>query len=120
MCFAKSLGYTWEAVGCYNSQTPAKRNRYAQLVSRQLERIQRDERQPKTGVEAAVRSKVNAQAKAGLGSEQNLERQPGVPLAPDAAPEQPALPSGAKSVPSDVRGTELSASSVFEASPTGM
>jgi soluble lytic murein transglycosylase-like protein len=105
-CMEK-YGYSWEAVGCYNSQTPHKRNRYANLVSKQLERIQRDERQPKAGVEAAVRSKVDAQAS--------------VPLSPEVAPEQPALPSGGEPTPPDsTRGVELSATSVFEGNPTGM
>ena len=38
----KKYGYTWEAVGCYNSQTPGKRDRYALAVSRQLKNIQKD------------------------------------------------------------------------------
>ncbi len=110
-CMEK-YGYSWEAVGCYNSQTPAKRNRYANLVSKQLERIQRDERQPKTGIEAAVRNRVNAP---GQGS------QTGVSLSPDVAPEQPALPSGGEpALPDNTRGVELSATSVFEGNPTGM
>jgi len=36
----KKYGYTWEAIGCYNSQTPSKRDRYAQSVYRQLKNIQ--------------------------------------------------------------------------------
>lgn len=119
-CMEK-YGYSWEAVGCYNSQTPAKRNRYANLVSKQLERIQRDDRLPKTSVEAAVRNKVDAQAKAGQGSDQNPERQSGVPLSPEVAPEQPVLPSGGEPVqPDSTRGVELSSSSVFEGNPAGM
>jgi soluble lytic murein transglycosylase-like protein len=39
----KKYGYTWEAIGCYNSQTPDKRNRYAQIVYRQLRSIQNDD-----------------------------------------------------------------------------
>ena len=37
----KKYGYTWEAIGCYNSQTPSKRDRYAQSVYRQLKNIQK-------------------------------------------------------------------------------
>jgi soluble lytic murein transglycosylase-like protein len=103
-CMEK-YGYTWEAVGCYNSQTPAKRNRYATLVSRQLQRLQRDERKPVAGVDAAVREQVSARA--------------GVPAQPEAVPEQPTLPT-AQPAPSEARGMELSASSVFEGNPTGM
>jgi soluble lytic murein transglycosylase-like protein len=36
----KKYGYTWEAIGCYNSQTPSKRDRYAHTVYRQLKNIQ--------------------------------------------------------------------------------
>ena len=35
-CMSK-YGYTWKAIGCYNSQTPDKRDRYAQMVFRQLQ-----------------------------------------------------------------------------------
>lgn len=34
-CIAK-YGYTWEGVGCYNSQTPSKRNEYAQKIYQAL------------------------------------------------------------------------------------
>ncbi len=30
----QDYGYTWSAVGCYNSRTPAKRDRYAARVAR--------------------------------------------------------------------------------------
>ena len=29
-------GYTWAAVGCYNSRTPSKRNRYASRIARMM------------------------------------------------------------------------------------
>jgi hypothetical protein len=38
----KKYGYTWDAIGCYNSQTPDKRDKYALLVYRQLKNIERD------------------------------------------------------------------------------
>ena len=41
-CMSK-YGYTWEAIGCYNSQTPGKRDRYARAVFHQLQRIEREE-----------------------------------------------------------------------------
>jgi soluble lytic murein transglycosylase-like protein len=31
-------GYTWAAVGCYNSRTPSKRDRYAARIARLLDR----------------------------------------------------------------------------------
>lgn len=49
----KRYGYTWEAIGCYNSRTPDKRDRYAWLVFRQLQRIQRDDKERKDNPEAA-------------------------------------------------------------------
>jgi hypothetical protein len=38
----KQYGYTWEAIGCYNSRTPDKRDRYARLVFRKLQEIPED------------------------------------------------------------------------------
>jgi soluble lytic murein transglycosylase-like protein len=35
----KQYGYSWEAIGCYNSRTPDKRDRYARLVFRKLQEI---------------------------------------------------------------------------------
>jgi hypothetical protein len=40
----KKYGYSWEAIGCYNSQTPGKRNKYAIAVFKQLQRIERGDR----------------------------------------------------------------------------
>jgi soluble lytic murein transglycosylase-like protein len=48
----KKYGYTWDAIGCYNSQTPDKRDKYARMVYRQLQSIQRDERKHKEAVDA--------------------------------------------------------------------
>jgi hypothetical protein len=38
MCMNK-YGYNWKAIGCYNSQTPDKRDRYSKLVFDQLQRV---------------------------------------------------------------------------------
>lgn len=35
----KRYGYSWEAIGCYNSRTTDKRDRYARLVYRKLREI---------------------------------------------------------------------------------
>lgn len=43
-CMEK-YGYSWEAVGCYNSRTPDKRDRYARKVFAQLQRLQEMEKQ---------------------------------------------------------------------------
>lgn len=37
----KKYGYSWDAIGCYNSQTPGKREKYALTVFRQLQNIQK-------------------------------------------------------------------------------
>lgn len=42
-CMSK-YGYTWKAIGCYNSQTPGKRDKYAQMVFRQLQGIEASDR----------------------------------------------------------------------------
>lgn len=34
----QDYGYTWAAVGCYNSRTPSKRNRYASRIARLMSR----------------------------------------------------------------------------------
>lgn len=36
----KKYGYSWEAIGCYNSQTPSKRDKYALAVYKQLQNSQ--------------------------------------------------------------------------------
>jgi hypothetical protein len=38
MCMNK-YGYTWKAIGCYNSQTPDKRDKYAKMVFNQLQHV---------------------------------------------------------------------------------
>ncbi len=114
-CMEK-YGYTWEAVGCYNSQTPVKRDRYAMLVSRQLLRLQRDEKQLQTKVEAAVRNRVNTLA----GTGRDVTETAGKPDTKEAVPEQPALPAGSQPALPDTRGADLSAASASEANPTGL
>ncbi len=36
----RDYGYTWSAVGCYNSRTPSKRDRYAARIARLMSREQ--------------------------------------------------------------------------------
>jgi hypothetical protein len=38
MCISK-YGYNWKAIGCYNSQTPEKRDRYARMVFNQILKV---------------------------------------------------------------------------------
>lgn len=37
----KQYGYSWEAIGCYNSRTPSKRDKYALTVFRKLQEIRK-------------------------------------------------------------------------------
>jgi soluble lytic murein transglycosylase-like protein len=72
-CMQK-YGYTWEAIGCYNSQTPGKRDKYAMVVFKQLQRIERDERQNasksfKDNLESAIRNQIDDLVKVGQNGE---------------------------------------------------
>ena len=48
----QDYGYTWSAVGCYNSRTPSKRDRYAARIARIIGREQ--SRQPNIQVGSQV------------------------------------------------------------------
>ena len=43
----RDYGYTWSAVGCYNSRTPSKRDRYAARIARLMSREQVAFQQPR-------------------------------------------------------------------------
>ncbi len=43
----QDYGYTWAAVGCYNSRTPSKRNKYASRIARLMNREQVTSQQPR-------------------------------------------------------------------------
>ena len=64
MCMNK-YGYTWKAIGCYNSQTPDKRDRYSKKVFDQLQRVKPLKQEAaytplKNRVEDLVREKVES------------------------------------------------------------
>ncbi|HBG08198.1 MAG: lytic transglycosylase [Geobacteraceae bacterium GWC2_58_44] len=64
MCMEK-YGYTWKAIGCYNSQTPDKRDRYSRMVFNQLQRVKPVAQEAaysplKDKVEELVRAKVDS------------------------------------------------------------
>jgi soluble lytic murein transglycosylase-like protein len=67
----KSYGYTWEAVGCYNSRTPARRDRYALAIFSQLQRLEREE-QEKSAAAVAARPEVAAEARSDSGGKQQM------------------------------------------------
>lgn len=63
MCMEK-YGYTWKAIGCYNSQTPHIRDRYSRKVFAQLQKVKPVAQEAaysplKDNVEALVRAKVD-------------------------------------------------------------
>lgn len=115
----KKYGYTWEAIGCYNSQTPDKRDRYARMVFKQLQRIERDEKELRKKLEATVRAQVDDWVKTssnGQGQELAIKIEAKSPVAPETRHEQPAPFSGVQPPATEAPGAELSASSMFEGS----
>ena len=64
MCMEK-YGYTWKAIGCYNSQTPDKRDKYSKKVFDQLQRVKPLKQEAaytplKDRLEELVRTKVDS------------------------------------------------------------
>ena len=119
----KKYGYTWEAIGCYNSQTPNKRDRYAKVVFNQLQRIERDDKKLKLNLEAVVR----AQADEWVTASQNGQREkfkvnitPNVVVTREVLSETADPPFGEQPALSDTPRVELRASSSFEGVPGGM
>ena len=61
----ESYGYTWQAIGCYNSRTPDKKGKYGMLVFRQMKRIEREEKELKESFQTALRDRIDELATAG-------------------------------------------------------
>lgn len=119
----KKYGYTWEAIGCYNSQTPDKRDKYARVVFNQLQRIEQEDRLFKKNLEAAVRDRVNDLVAASLNGQAGefAATIPNpVPVPTEAEQAQAAPPADEQAAAPDMRGVELSASSVFEGANRGL
>lgn len=76
----KKYGYTWEAIGCYNSQTPGKRDRYAMMVFKQLRSIEHEKnkqnasRSLEENLEAAIRDQIDDLVKADKNSEKEKRK----------------------------------------------
>jgi len=107
----KKYGYTWDAIGCYNSQTPDKRDKYAQLVYRQLKNIERDAQATKS-TPAAGRDVANGDAADGH-AEHGEDRGR---ISPDS--QAPSVADQAASP--DTTGIALSAASAFSDSSRGL
>ena len=120
-CMEK-YGYTWEAIGCYNSQTPDKRDKYARMVFNQLQRIEQEDRLFGKNLEAAVRDRVddlvaasrNGQARAFAATI------PLVPAPTELLQTEAASPAEDQAAAPDLHGVELSATSLFEGAARGM
>jgi hypothetical protein len=113
----KKYGYTWKAIGCYNSQTPDKRDRYAMIVFKELQHIERQEQQLKKSFEATGRSRVDDGVTASKNDQRTVyatEIEAGVPMLIEVQREQPDLLSEERPVTQGTHGVELSASSLFE------
>ena len=95
MCMSK-YGYTWKAIGCYNSQTPGKRDKYSKMVFDQLQHVKPQAQEAayspiKNKLEGLVRDKVEdwvAGAVQGKG-EEFVVKVPGSELVPKAAAQEP-------------------------------
>ena len=119
----KKYGYTWEAIGCYNSQTPDKRDRYARVVFNQLQRIEQEDRLFKKNHEAAVRDRINdlvADSQNGQAGEFAATIPNPVPVPTEAQQAEAAPPAEEQAAAPDRHVVELSASSTFEGATRGM
>jgi soluble lytic murein transglycosylase-like protein len=119
----KKYGYTWEAIGCYNSQTPNKRDKYAKMVFTQLQRIARDDKKVKLNLEAVVRAQASdwiTASQNGQGEKFKVIIPPNVVVSSEDSPETADLPSGEQPSLSDASRVELRAASSFEGAPSGM
>lgn len=99
MCMNK-YGYTWKAIGCYNSQTPDKRDRYSRKVFDQLQKVHPLEVEQayaplKEQLEGVVRDKVDgwvAQSAQGKG-DAFAQKKAYLPVPQEVLQEPPALAS---------------------------
>lgn len=110
-------GYSWKAIGCYNSQTPEKRDKYARMVFEQLQRIERNERkasaEPVTKhLETTVRNRTDD------GNESTI--QPYHPVPPEVLRQPPSIiPEEEPALP-DSSGAQVAAAPATEGNPAGM
>ena len=115
----KKYGYSWEAIGCYNSQTPDKRDRYALLVFRQLKHIEKEDQELKKKQEAADRDRGSDLLAAGENNQAGeIAPTNSNPVPVPAEAQQSQLPSSVEQpadVP-DLHPVEMSASTIFAGS----
>lgn len=104
-----TYGYTWKAIGCYNSQTPDKRDRYARAVFAQLQRIERQEASPRErNREASSRQSKESPAR------------PYVAVTPEVLRSPPAVPRKDEPATPDSGGAQVAAAATAPARPDEM
>lgn len=94
-------GYTWKAIGCYNSQTPGKRDKYSKMVFDQLQRVKPLAQEAaytplKIRVEDLVREKVGGwmdDAAQGKNQEFTAKTPAYLPISKEVLQRPPALPT---------------------------
>ena len=119
----KKYGYSWEAIGCYNSQTPDKRDKYAMTVFKQLQRIERDEKQLKENFQSALREGVDRLVIAeqnGHKENRTITVRSGDPVTGDVLRNLTGLTAGGQPNAQELTAPELRASSQFEIIPSGL
>ena len=100
-------GYSWKAIGCYNSQTPGKRDKYALAVFRQLQRIERQEAQA-------------AAEKGGESGAGDTGARPYVPLAAERLRVPPAVPSAEADAAGAPAGKQVATAPLGKGTADGM
>ncbi|GFO58976.1 hypothetical protein GMST_13010 [Geomonas silvestris] len=127
MCIEK-YGYNWKAIGCYNSQTPDKRDHYARMVFDQLQKVKPVPEEAsytpmKDRLEALIKNKVDDWvAGAQQGKEQFVVQVPAGAATPgtaesQSAPQQPDLSEALQSALPALNGGQPVMS--FEPAPEG-
>lgn len=104
-CISK-YGYNWQAIGCYNSQTPEKSEIYAKKIFNKLERL-RSGKEPQpldSDVEAAIEAQVQELVTAKqegrkVPQKKILKFVPYTRLSKEKLRQPPAPPAGQPSVP---------------------
>jgi soluble lytic murein transglycosylase-like protein len=119
----KKYGYTWEAIGCYNSQTPDKRDKYARSVFKQLQRLDKDDQRLKESMAAVVRNQLDTLVKAdqnGQGGVLKMKVMAPVTVPVEIVKELATPPAGQQPPMPETQEAELRASSLFEGAVNGM
>ena len=116
----KKYGYSWQAIGCYHSQTPDKRDRYAVTVFKQLQRIDREEKQLKETFQTALQGTVEELATAGSTGQKgkrNITVRSRVPVSTEVLRGLVTQPADGRPAPTEPRQVELRAFTQFEIDP---